>query len=333
VKTRDLAIVAAVVLIGGFAAADALRNRASDAPPRTAAATRTEEDRRVTTSGDEAREQFPPLTAPGSLVFADAGGVGCQLREVSVGTGIEFPLPRIFTECELIASPRGDGIAYQPAGVFADVPEATVFRFLDLNHARRDLGAATALFGLIAWSRDGQRAAWCDRVGSGFDYELGREAVRLDHCPQAYTPQGRTAHTDGRRILVGDRVVFTSRSHIDHFLWSADGSLVVLVEGNRLERWDDGRRTAAVNLPDTVRGFPILAPNDHFVAFTQPGLVVHVFDLERKRDWTVPGQAAAWSPNGEWLAAAEDEAITFYDVAGTAGKVRWTVAASAVAWH
>ncbi len=330
-KPRDLAIVAAVILVAGFAAADALRTRSSETPPRTTAPTIGEDDDGFTPFGEELREEFPPLPAPGSLVFADARD--CRLREVSVGTGVEFPLPRIFTECELSAAPRGDRIAYRPAGAFSRVPEATAFRFLDLNHARRDLGAATALFGLIAWSPDGQRAAWCDGPGSGLDYELGRETTRLDHCPRAYTPEGEPAHTDGRRILVGDRVLFTSRRHIEHFLWSTDGSLVVLLDGDRLQRWDAGRRTASAKLPNTVRGFPIVSPDAGLVAFAEPGEVIHVFDLDRRRNWRVPGHAAAWSPDGKWLAVAEDEAMALYDLVGTTGAIRWSVAARALAWH
>ena len=352
---RDLAIVGAVVVLGGFAVADAFRANGGESP-REAGTTATSE-RRTSERRGSVPETFAAVRAPGSLVFTDADD--CRLREVSVATGTEFPLPPIATSCELWAPPAGERLAYGLGGSFGP---AVPFRFVDLNHVRRDLGAFQALRGIIAWSGDGQRAGWCDHSGKGFDYELGRELRRVRGCPRAYAPDSRPISNDGSFLRGHRGRVFRSSGHVDLASFGRDGSLALLVDGERFERWQDGRRTASTPLPAPLAGrLPILSP-DNCAALFQLGPSIHLVELacfrgrnsftnvspdnclDRRRvtiarcarfrsPRTFVGTAAAWSPDGRWLAVAADEGtVLFHRVVGRYDVVRWDASARALAW-
>ena len=357
VKPRDLAIVGAVLVLAGFAVADALRGGASRPTPEARDPTggttpTTPED------AEPVRDRFAEIQLGGTVVFT--ADDDCRLREVSVATGVEFPLPRLETNCRLWAPPTTDRIAY---GVGGSIGEAVPFSFLDLNHSGRQLGTFRALRGFIAWSRDGQRAAWCDEERRGFEYELARDVRRLGECPLAYSPDGRVVHSDGRRLLAGDDVVHVASGHVDLAAWGRDGSLAVLVEGRALERWEGGRRTNAVLLPPRLTGRPpLLAPDNCAALLTIPGGQVHLVELgcfrgrnsytnvspdnclnRRKATTskcarfrsprTFPGTAAAWSPDGSWIAVVEFNAIAFHRVVGRYDVVRWDVEARELIWH
>ena len=102
-KPRDLAIVAAVVLIGGFAVADVLR---SSGDKSTAPATQSVLERR---DGPEpqadAPEDWPTGRVRGTLVFTDAEA--CRVRVIGLGGGRERPAGDLVTFCGLSAAPIG----------------------------------------------------------------------------------------------------------------------------------------------------------------------------------------------------------------------------------
>jgi hypothetical protein len=326
-KPRDLAIVAAVIAIAGFAAADALRSSGVGTPSRP-----------KTTSSEPERARLSSVPAPGSLVFTDQSD-RCRLREIDVGTGLEFPLPRIETTCEMSAAPAGSRLAYGlPVSPLEGDPEVKPFGFVDLVHTARELGAFEAVGGLVVWSPDGQRAAWCDGNRHGFDYEVGRDVARLAHCPRGYTTDGAVVRLEGRRIVAGGRTVYTSPGFIDHFAFGQDGSLAVLFDGIQLERWENGRRTSALRLPAAVQGYvPTFAP-DNCRAFFAARANVHVVDLGCpgrgvERRWAAPGTTAAWSPNARWLAVADLNEVAIYRVEGGEPVARWPFKAHALAWR
>lgn len=332
-RIRDLAIVAAVLALAVFAVADALRTDGAPPASPTIEANDGTNDAATTDTNDGARpESFAGIPAPGSLAFTDAED--CRLREVDVGTGLEFPLPRIPTSCELWAPPNGERLAYGLGGSFGD---AVPFRFVDLNHSRRDLGAFQALFGFVTWSADGQRAAWCDNAREGFDYELGRDILRLARCPRAYTPAGEVAYVRGRRVLVDDRTVLTASGRVDHVSWGQDGSLALLLDGWRLERRQGTRVTHRANLPTRLRGrLPIMSPDNCAALFPVGGAEVHVVELCLESEiGPFRGTAAAWSPDGNWVAVADDDEIVFYPFGRRAVErdvARWHASARELAW-
>ena len=43
--------------------------------------------------------------------------------------------------------------------------------------------------------------------------------------------------------------------------------------------------------------------------------------------------AAAWSPDGRWIAVAEPQTVAFYRVVGPREVIRWSIAAAQIAWQ
>ena len=126
------------------------------------------------------------------------------------------------------------------------------------------------------------------------------------------------------------------------FAWEiasgTDGSLGVLVEGRRVDRYEDGRLVGtsdmAASTPFNSVGHPALAP-DNCAALSVGPNVVKVIDLGCFRGSaprTFPGVYAAWSPDGEWIAVAQANAVVFHRVVGPEVTVRWNVAVSQLAW-
>src|SRR5688500_6059229 len=111
-RPRDLLIVAAVLLVAGFAAADALRGLGggSAAPPPSA----------PTGTGGEAATTPPPRRVrgftlgqlPGRLVFT---GETCVIQELDLPTGTIFPLPRLAGTCKLWSPRTSERLAYSLA--------------------------------------------------------------------------------------------------------------------------------------------------------------------------------------------------------------------------
>ena len=87
----------------------------------------------------------------------------------------------------------------------------------------------------------------------GFDLEIGGPATRLPRCPVAYTRGDEIAYAVGNKVLVGDRVVFTADGGITYAKFGSDGSLAVVIDGERLERWD-GSSLTTTKIPPELPG-------------------------------------------------------------------------------
>jgi hypothetical protein len=331
VKGRDLLILAAVLLLGGFAVADALRETATS-EPREARPTTTEP---ATTSTEEAGgpERFPAVPgAGGNFVFTEVGT--CPVREVDLPTGIVFQNVVRASTCELWGAPVTAKVA---VGIGGGIGDTIPFRFLDLLRPNRELGGGETLFGALVWSEDGQRAAWCNGQRIGFDLELGRGRRTLPDCPSAYSPDGEIVYARGDRLFVEDRPGLRASGTITKVDYGDDGSLAVVVEGRRIERYVDGELTDAIDLEERYHGRPpALSPDNCSVALSA-GEQVRIFDVgcsRLGRTGTVfPGDVAAWAPNGEWIAVGGPTELAFYDLTTDAEPVVWPVGAVQLAWR
>jgi WD40-like Beta Propeller Repeat len=350
-RARDLAIVAAVVALAGAALADTVRNGASEGaggePDVTAPLTMT---------NDVPRLVLPAVRVPGRIALTEA--VGCGLRVVDTITGRESSVPRVATSCEVWAPRIGGRVAY---GVDRPGGAETRFRVLDLANPRARSGEMEMTFGPMAWSPDGRALAWCDTATSGFELTLGGEPERLDHCPRAYDSGGVTAYALDRAIFVDGHRLLTVGGHADQLAWGIDGSLAVVVNRERVERYEGERLVRVAALPPEAQGRPLTFSPDNCAALVLETALVRLIDLgcfrgrggfttlsvdnctNRPDDVTLrcarypaprtfEGGDAAWSPDGEWIAVAEPEAVVFHRVVGRYAAVRWPVAAARVAW-
>jgi hypothetical protein len=332
VKARDVALVAAVLAVVGVAVADAFRDPApAPDPVETEAAP-------VPVTEPEAPPD-PPASFPrgeleGSLVFTDADD--CRVRELDLARAEEQRLPRIGASCHLWSPRTGRVIAYGlgnpgPGG------DTVAFRFVDLARPETFLGGFRALFGFIAWSPDGRRAAWCGESRRGVDLELGGDAHLLPDCPNGYTREGRVAFARGQELRVGGRVVLRAEGGITNLHYGRDGSLALVLDGRRLVRRDEaGHVTGAVGLPPRLEGrLPLFSPDTCAALFRAEGQV-EVVDLgcfAGQNGRTFFGTEAAWSPDGRWIAVAERATIAFYRADEGGPPLRWPAAASELAWR
>jgi WD40-like Beta Propeller Repeat len=356
-RARDLAIVAAVVVLGAVAFADALRGRtteeardgraanAATTDDREASATTVEEGQdgqTSTTTTDEGEASVPRLpdeAASGLLAFTAPGA--CELRAIDLHSGRMLDLPRLETSCELNAPRVGTRVAYSTLDDegFTRKP----FSILDLENPRASFGDYKGYL-WIAWSPDGSTLAWCDDLRSGFELSRRQRPKRLHRCPQEYDPSGVLASVNDRQeIVVGGRPLLRARRPVRGLAWGIDGSLAVLVdvEGCRVDRYEGGRLVGAARVPrSTPQHCPLgdissdLAP-DNCAALSVSGEVVHLDDLgcfQGRAPQTFKGLYADWSPNGKWIVVAEADAVVFHRVVGREASVRWNVAAGQLAW-
>ena len=347
--------MAAVVALGAAALTDALRNRTTDEAQDGRAATAMTTDERETsaTTAEEAQDgqtptattdedeawRLPSAAASGLLAFTAPGG--CELRAIDLRSGRMLDLPRLETSCGLYAPRVGSRVAYR---TLDDLGGATMrFSVLDLENPRASFGEYVGLFP-IAWGPDGSTLAWCDTYRSGFELAGGQRPKRLHHCPRAYDPHGVTASVNDRQeIVVGGRPLLRARRPVWELAWGVDGSLAVLVEGGRVDRYEGGRLVGAASVPTLTPDRTItflagvladLAP-DNCAALSVSGDVVRLVDLgcfQGPAPRTFKGVYADWSPNGEWIAVAEPDAVVFHRVVGREASVRWNVVAGQLAW-
>jgi hypothetical protein len=333
-RGRDLLILAAVLLVGGFAIADTLRDETSDGGEPAASPTTTRAETAPTTTVDEdlGRAHFPFVRrGGGSIVLAQTGS--CAIREFDLPTGLEFNNVVARSSCQLWAAPVTAKVA---VGIGEPVGDAVPFRFIDLARPGRNLGTSDALFGFLVWSDDGQRAAWCNRLHVGIDLELGEFRHRLPGCPAAYTPEGRVALAEGDRLVVDGHTVLTASGGITNVHYGSDGSVAVDVEGRRIERYRRGRLTDALDLPERFEGrMPNLSPDNCSAAFRADDRI-RILDVGCSRlgpQGTVfPGHAASWSPDGTSIAIGGASEVTFYDLE-TGGVTTWPIGAVSMVWR
>jgi hypothetical protein len=335
VKGRDLLILLAIVLVGGFAVADALRSDGSRIEARD---TSTEQgDAPTTTSvddGDLGRAFFPTVNgAPGSIVLTQLGS--CAVREFDLPTGLELPNVVERSSCQLWAAPVTAKVA---VGIAEDTgDDAVPFRFIDLNSPGNDLGSSEAAFGFLIWSHDGQRAAWCNARLEGIDLELDGPRRRLEECPAAYTPGGEIVYARGNRLVTDDRELLRASGQITSVHFGEDDSVGVIVEGRRIERYTGSGLTDAFDLPERYEGrTPELSPDNCTAAF-RAGDRMRLLDVGCSplgRGGSIfPGHVLAWSPDGAWIAVGEATETTFYRLVGETTSVVWPVGAAEIVWR
>jgi hypothetical protein len=326
-KSRDLAIVAAVVLLGGFALADSLRSREEIAPTTTAT---TREDRNGPEPQADAPADWPAGRLRGTLVFTDA--TDCRVRVIGLGGGRERPTGDLFGFCDLWAASIGQRIAYGTGGVRGQ--RAETFAVVDLRRAGVELGTFQNLAGDVLWSPDAQRIAWCTENGVGQEFEIGDERPRtLARCPIAYTPQGQLAFAAGRRLVVGGRTVLTEAAPIVQAFWGDDESLLVVQEGGRLRRYDESGGTNSTVLL-AARSIMAPSPDNCAVLYSEPGRI-HVADVGcaglQVRSFIAFD--AAWSPDGQWVAVAGLDQIEFHNLLNTRERLVWPARARELYWR
>ena len=342
-KARDVALVAAVVALGGVALADAVRHATHHGGPASASAGSGKRKAQTLT--------LPGYPAPGRIVFTDPGE--CELRVFDIRAGRFDEVPRRPTSCALSAPRAGKLVAYGVPGEAGGV--TWHFSIRDLGHPQTSFREYEAIAAL-AWSRDGSKLAWCDTVRSGFELSRGGRPKRLHHCPRGYEPNGVTASVNDRqRILADGRPRLRAGESIAGFAWGDDRSLAVVVGGRRVHRrfggqlavvvapprivrYEGGRQAGAASLPSSpAQPLAIgggLAP-DNCAALAVGERAVQLVDLgcfRGRAPRTFKGVWAAWSPNGEWIAVAEPDAVVFHRVVGPEATVRWNVVVGQFAW-
>jgi hypothetical protein len=327
----------AVIALGGAALADAFRDReaAGVGADQTTATASTTEGRA------EPELRLPGMAAPGRIVFTEPPS--CELRAFDIQAGRFVDLPPVATTCELWAPRVGTHVAFVvPDDFGGSIRHFSVRNLDDPQAGFREYTAA----GPVAWSSDGSKLAWCGTDGSGFELSFGRKPVRLNRCVWAYGPGGvrvsvkfgpQAATRRAAKMVIGKAPPITIGLPWD-IASGTDGSLAVLVEGHRVDRYEDGRLVGRSNVtPDTAAnpvGVRALAP-DNCAALSVGLDVVELSDLGCFRGSAprrFPGTYAAWSPDGDWIAVAQSNAVVFHRVVGPAATVRWDVAVGQLAW-
>lgn len=313
-RGRDAALLAAIVGLAGFAVADAVRGDRDEKHRGTTSAPVASRERSPLPDRPAAGElAFGGRVPRGSLVFTDGG---CRLRVIGPLAARLRSAPRYTGDCTLSAPPTGPYVAYGLAG---GRPGRVPFGVLDLREPSHPLATFAARSRALAWSPDGRRLAWCDERGEGRELRLDVGAVRpLPACPMAYTPQREPAYADAERLVAGGRTIARVSGQITFARWAPDGSLALVVEGRRMERWKRGRRTDARAVD--VRGLdldvahPVFSPDNCAALFPAlDGQTVEVVGFRcfrwANKNVPAPGSSAVWSPDGEWIAATDYERV------------------------
>lgn len=340
-KARDLVIVGTVLLVGGFAVADALRSEGDSAGSATTAQTAEE-----TGEGDDEQarvETIDGLSAGalrGRLVYTDGA---CGLRDLALATGVESQLDVRRTGCGLVTAPEGHRVAVSLPSRFRGV---VPYLIVDLvARPARVLADIRARVESVVWSPDGDRVAWCDPSGQGWELELGFEPRALPGCPAGYTHTQEPVYVDGRELRVGDRVALTAPGRVQAVDFSRHGSAAVATQ-RRLVVWDDALsddpvRVSDVRLPPELQGLDVRFSPTHCHAallFSEfpPAPTVFVVGLqecgESGAPLTLPGRAAAWSPDGDRLAVSDRRGVIVHPVAADGPSIAVAIDASALAW-
>ncbi len=317
-------------MVGGLAIADSLRgcndSDRSVAPTTTQAATT---DTNPADGGPlDTPEGWPTGVLDGVLTFVDSDS--CRLRRIGLSPGRERPIEPFQTDCAGLWAPKvGARVAFMPR-----ILDARSIRLADLGQSDRDYGVYPFLDGSDAiWSFDAQRAAWCDEREAGIERVILGEARNLSFCPMAYTPEGELAHVRGNRLVVGTRTLVNASGPIAFAQFGTDGSAVVRVERS-LERYGVHEVPLSVRLPGRwVGAEPIVSPDACLAAVPVDDGISVISLCSSAPRIEFEGSAATWSPDGQWLAIAEPDAIVFHRLVGGPDQaLRWPATATQLAW-
>jgi hypothetical protein len=336
-KPRDLLtvlVIGAVVVIGGFAAADAIRG--NPRPERASTPTVPIQTTPARLPGPQPQPEAPPGwpegVLGGVLTFTDART--CDIRQIGLAGGRERPLAHFGGDCSLWAPPVGSRVAYGLGPSSQDGLQP--FRIADVAAPNRELGGYRALFGVVIWSNDAQRLAWCGRSRVGFDLEIGGPSTRLPRCPATYTRDNEIAYAVENQVLVGDRPVFTADGGITYAKFGLDGSLAVVVDGEKIERWDGSALVTTTNLPRAYQGITPILRSDNCAALLPLRGAVQLLDLGCRPglpNRSFAGNTAAWSPDGKWIVTSNGVELEFQRVVGSRLAVTWPAGAAVMAWR
>jgi hypothetical protein len=326
------AAVGLVVVVGLLAIADAVRGLGDRVDPAGEPVAVTSVT--TTSAADAVRE---PASAPadweagrldGVLTFVDAED--CTLRSIDLATGRELPLDRFETACAGFWAP----LVTQRLAFVEPFADGMTTRFVDLDDGA-DLGRFTG-GGDIHWSLDGERAAWCtgQMPSRGLELEVPDEARPVQVCPVAYTEDGRMAEARFDRLIVGGETVARMPSPISFVQYASDGGFVVADFRGRIRRFGP-RPLRLGHVPGWNGVQPVFSADlcravfPRVLGFTEVELGCDggVTDLQ------LPGVAAAWSPDGQWLAVAVPGEIRFYAAAFPFPRISWPARALALAWR
>ncbi len=86
------------------------------------------------------------------------------------------------------------------------------------------------------------------------------------------------AYAVGNKVLVGDRVVFTADGGITYAKFGSHGSLAVVIDGEKLERWD-GRSLTTTEIPPGYQGITPILRADNCAALLPIRQAVQLLDL------------------------------------------------------
>ena len=159
-------------------------------------------------------------------------------------------------------------------------------------------------------------------------------STRLPRCPVAYTRDDEVAYAVGNKVLVGDRPVFTADGGITYAKFGFDGSLAVVVDGKRIERWD-GSSLTTTKLTPSFQGITPIFGNDNCAALFPFRQAVQLLDLGCKPGLTNLSFAGTPPPGPRtgWVATSNGVEIEFHRVVGSRREITWPVGAAALAWR
>ena len=331
-KGRDLLILAGVLLRGRVRRGRCPAGYGDLGAPRGAA----DDDRArddVDRGGTGDRSGFRPCPereATSSSPRSDrAPCARSTCRPASSSTGVVQA-----STCELWAAPVTAKVA---VGIGEPRGDAVPFRFLDLANPNRELGGGEALFGALSGARtaSGRPGApvsgWASTSSSapaGASFRTARAPIR----PKARSSTRGAIACSSRTGRACRRRGRSRRSH-----YGSDGSVAVVVEGRRIERYVDGKLTDALDLQERFHGrLPTLSPDNCSAAY-RAGDRIRILDVGCSRlgpgGTIFPGHVAAWSPNGDWIAIGGADRADLLRPVGPAEPVVWPVGAVQIAWR
>jgi hypothetical protein len=329
VRSSTVVLVAGLVAIAGFALADSLRgdNDTGPAVAESESTTRREEPAFEGT--------LPPDLLTGRLVFTDEN---CDLGVVDLARAVVVRVRDVETNCALSAPVRPRRIAYGfgPLG-----RETLSYRVTDFSRPEQTQGLLRAQPGSIVWSHAGDRVAWCARGDHGLELELGGRKRPLAHCPVAYTRDDHPVYAADRRLLAESHALVPPLpGRITAASIAADGSIAVVLDGKRVLLLKRGEELVETRIPTRVRDVvPAFSPDNCGAIFLTPhrGQPPRVFVIDlgclggHERD--LSGRRAAWSPDGQWFAVAEERTIAFYPVDASRSVLRLPGTANQLVWQ